>query len=170
MMQCCCCGCCPLHVLISCDDFTGHALNEQHLLTSRAFREGADKGQSAATAPAHNASTATRLPISDGLLEVELSSSLRFTEDDRLHEVELSSSPGLCSSCIDCRTPPIIASSHRFSVRTVGLSDAAVLSAHVPEGGPGTRASYRSARGRHEDTSSAPMQSVRQPWDGQWQQ
>ena len=60
---------------------TGRALNEQHLLTSRAFREGgADK--SAATAPARPQT------IPDGLLEIELSSSLRFTEDDRLHEVQ----------------------------------------------------------------------------------
>ena len=68
---------------------TGRALNEQHLLTSRAFREGgADK--SAATAPAYSTATASARPqtIPDGLLEIELSSSLRFTEDDRLHEVQ----------------------------------------------------------------------------------
>jgi hypothetical protein len=68
---------------------TGLALNEQHLLTSRAFREGGTD-KSAATAPVHSTATAPARPqtIPDGLLEIELSSSLRFSEDDRLHEVQ----------------------------------------------------------------------------------
>jgi len=87
---------------------TGHALNEKHLLTSRAFREGVDKGQRAATASTFNASDTThstaaaRLPIPDGLLEVELSSTLRFTEDDRLHEVL----PQLLQDCTYPRASP----------------------------------------------------------------
>lgn len=71
--------------------FVGVAGNKTELLTQKKRAETSSvpaiNAKAAAATAKDNKTDGVQAPESDGLLEVEKASQLRFTEDDRVHEV-----------------------------------------------------------------------------------
>lgn len=119
--------------------------NKTELLTQKKRAETSNvpaiNTKAAAATAKDNKTDGMQAPESDGLLEVEKASLLRFTEDDRVHEVVI---VALCTRWIACSGVNIRSIYTQFAlnfciVLFVDLSHAPVLSAVISEVREGSR-------------------------------